>query len=539
MSLSKKTILILLTISVIFSISAGITFYSLDASEEDALIINALGRQRMLSQVMAKSSLSNDLISGTKSLIEEGPSEYKAAKEIFEKTLNAMKLGGDYPSNLTQTEYSSVNAIKDRAAQRKIIQIEASMAVFIGSIERLLKASSGSNEAKLAIHAVLIESNHLRGVSNDLVSIYTSIAAQNQTNIFNTMVVMLIVVFTMLILLGIFLKTFIFNRIDQTVHSLKEIASGDGDLTRRLDASRKDELGRLAYEFNEFTQKIYSLVIEVQTVGSRLATETREIKTMVDQTNQSIVNQQSDIEEVASAMEEMTATVVEVSSNTVIAQQHAQYVTEQATQGSGTVTNTVSTIYEMTTDIAKVAEVINQLNQDSSAIGSVMNVIQEIAEQTNLLALNAAIEAARAGEQGRGFAVVADEVRTLATRTQSSTADIRMMVERIQQGSNDAVRVMNTSQEKVEKSVVEINSSNESLTAISKAVSDIEVLSNQIAHATDEQSTVANSINNNIHTINISALDTVETMNNLSQNANKLTELATNMDNLVSQFKVS
>jgi len=539
MSLSKKTILILLTISVIFSISAGITFYSLDASEEDALIINALGRQRMLSQVMAKSSLSNDLISGTKSLIEEGPSEYKAAKEIFEKTLNAMKLGGDYPSNLTQTEYSSVNAIKDRAAQRKIIQIEASMAIFIGSIERLLKASSGSNEAKLAIHAVLIESNHLRGVSNDLVSIYTSIAAQNQTNIFNTMVVMLIVVFTMLILLGIFLKTFIFNRIDQTVHSLKEIASGDGDLTRRLDASRKDELGRLAYEFNEFTQKIHSLVIEVQTAGSRLATETREIKTMVDQTNQSIVNQQSDIEEVASAMEEMTATVVEVSSNTVIAQQHAQYVTEQATQGSGTVTNTVSTIYEMTTDIAKVAEVINQLNQDSSAIGSVMNVIQEIAEQTNLLALNAAIEAARAGEQGRGFAVVADEVRTLATRTQSSTADIRMMVERIQQGSNDAVRVMNTSQEKVEKSVVEINSSNESLTAISKAVSDIEVLSNQIAHATDEQSTVANSINNNIHTINISALDTVETMNNLSQNANKLTELATNMDNLVSQFKVS
>ena len=541
MSLSNKTILILLSISVIFSASAAITFYSLNDSKEDALIINALGRQRMLSQAMAKASLGHAAAksdAGTDNpLLNSSKNDYQNAKEIFQKTLRAMKQGGEYPSDLKQTKLASVDIIGGDAILSKIVQIEKTFDQFTRTVDRLLKAPPGAKSSS-ATQAVLQESNQLRKVSNDLVSLYTEIASQNHRNIFNTMIVMLIVVFSMLIFLGVFFKLSIFKRIDHTVDSLREIARGDGDLTRRLDSSRPDELGKLAEEFNAFTGKIQALVCQVQAAGSKLADETGKMENTVQQTSQSVIHQQSEIEQVASAMEQMKASVDEVSNNTTVAKENVQHVTDQASSGRKTVSTTVSSINEMSMDIEKVAHVIGQLNQDSTEIGAVMNVIQSIAEQTNLLALNAAIEAARAGEQGRGFAVVADEVRTLATRTQSSTEDIRVMIERIQLGSGDAVNVMQTSQVKVEKSVTEVTSANESLNSITTAISEIETLSNQIAYSADEQSKVATSINNNIHAINISAVETVDTMQNLTENTGDLAALASNLDRLVSQFKV-
>ena len=702
MTLSNKSILILLFISIVFSISAGITFYSLGASEEDAVIVNALGRQRMLTQAMAKSSLgyasarseiaglenqisrldsyitnmravytsnvvpvaksnnidlvmsdggdshaglpfpasfarmvnariaesheysvdiiaeqpinpaqglktdidkaawkalnenpdsifrqpvekggklvlqfytpdkasveacvschvnmqnrsvnlgdtlgirrfelplSDDIAIG-KALLNPSIEEYEIARDIFQKTLLAMKQGGEFPADMQQTEFVQVHAIQAEGVSQLIEELEALFAQFTVSVDQLLNAKPGSTKARLATQRILSESNQLRKLSDDLANVYTGIANQHQSTIFNTMIVMLIVVFSLFVLLGLFFKLSVFKRIDQTVESLREIASGDGDLTRRLDSSQNDELGNLAGEFNTFTQKIQDLVSRVQNAGSQLALASGQMETVVEQTSQGIIKQQHDIESVATAMNEMTATVEEVSNHTVTAQEDAQRVATQASNGRNTVTQTVNTINDMSSDITRVSGVINKLDKDSVEIGTVMDVIQGIAEQTNLLALNAAIEAARAGEQGRGFAVVADEVRTLASRTQSSTEDIRAMIERLQQGSKDAVQVMQTSQEKVEKSVEEAKSADDSLNTITNTVGDIKQLSAQIAHSTEEQTKVATAINTNIHAINGSAVETVETINNLSSNTRELAALAINMNQLVSQFKV-
>ncbi|MCP4389241.1 MAG: HAMP domain-containing protein [Gammaproteobacteria bacterium] len=528
MTLSNKLLVMLAGILLVFSIAAAMTLLSLENSKQDAQIVNALGRQRMLTQAMAKSALG----------YSAGMAEYQAAKEIFKGTLAAMKNGGEYPADLKQSRFNGVPAIVDETAQRKILEIEASFASFTDTAEQFLQGAPGSDGAQLVLGEVLTRSNALRKLSNDLVEIYAAIANQNHANIFNTMLAMLIVVTLIVALAGYYSRFHVMVRLSQTVASLREIARGDGDLTRRLDASGKDELGQLATAFNEFTEKIHDLVSRVQQSGGQLAQASENLQSVADQASQGSVEQLRDIGQVAHSMEEMTTSVQEVSRNTWSAHESAQRVDEQAVNGREVVTRTVETIREMSTDIGQVSSVVNRLDHESADIGTVLDVIRGIAEQTNLLALNAAIEAARAGEQGRGFAVVADEVRTLASRTQSSTEDIQQMIEKLQQGTGEAVKVMIRNQEKMEQSVAVVNQADEALNEIVSSVAGIKDLSTQIASTSEQQSQVAAGISGNVSSINQSAEVTVNTMNDLTSNASELSGLATRMDKLVGQFKV-
>ena len=237
-------------------------------------------------------------------------------------------------------------------------------------------------------------------------------------------------------------------------------------------------------------------------------------------------------------MNEMTATVQEVASHAAHAAEAATSARDEAQGGQRVVSANIDAIQRLADEVMQTAELINRLAEDSNAIGTVLDVIRGIAEQTNLLALNAAIEAARAGEQGRGFAVVADEVRTLAQRTQESTSEIQDMIERLQAGARNAVEAMEKGRAGAESSVRQAVTAGESLQAINQAVAAISDMNLQIATAAEEQSAVAEEINRNITTINMVADETAVGAEQTAEASQELARLAMNLQRIVSQFRV-
>jgi methyl-accepting chemotaxis protein len=237
-------------------------------------------------------------------------------------------------------------------------------------------------------------------------------------------------------------------------------------------------------------------------------------------------------------MNEMAATVQEVSRNAQYAADGALKADEEARNGAAVVTETIAAINSLSGNVENASEVIQRLEAESENIGSVLDVIRGIAEQTNLLALNAAIEAARAGEQGRGFAVVADEVRTLASRTQQSTSEIQEMIERLQQGSKNAVAVMEEGRRQTQAGVEQAARAGQTLQDITAAITSIRDLNTQIASAAEQQASVAEEINRSIVSINEVADETSLGMREAAMSSNQLTQYASQLQSLVERFEV-
>ena len=317
-----------------------------------------------------------------------------------------------------------------------------------------------------------------------------------------------------------------------------DIAVGEGDLTQRLEVHGRDELAQLGNNFNKFVARVHELVKQVAGATAQLAAAAEELTATSEQTRSNVARQQSETDQVATAMNEMTATAQEVARNAADAADAASGADGDTRTGQRVVNQTISAIRELVGEVENATGVIHRLEVDSEEIGKVLDVIRGIAEQTNLLALNAAIEAARAGEQGRGFAVVADEVRTLAQRTQESTREIQEMIERLQGGARNAVEVMGESQKRAHHTVERAAEADTSLKAITEAVARINEMNAQIASAAEEQTAVAEEINRNVVNISQAVSDTTQGAEHTAQASDELARLAADLQHRVGQFRV-
>ena len=321
------------------------------------------------------------------------------------------------------------------------------------------------------------------------------------------------------------------------VNELLTVASS-GDLTHRLDDSAQDEFGLLARNCNTLIGNLKELITAINVRAEQLAAASEQTSAVTAQTTHSIQDQKSQIGQVATATTEMHSTsqlVVQNAEDTLSQIRHADAEAENVRQISLENKNTIEILSR---DVQEAADVINKLHQDSASIGGILDVIRGVADQTNLLALNAAIEAARAGEQGRGFAVVADEVRTLASRTQESTQEINAMIEVLQAGAEKAVSVMNQGKEQTAACVAQTEKATQALDIISDAVHKAHDVSSQIEQSAREQNTVSQEISEKLETIVSIAEETTVGAQQTSESSHEVARLAEELQQSIRQFKV-
>ncbi|WP_394185596.1 methyl-accepting chemotaxis protein [Pseudoalteromonas tetraodonis] len=326
--------------------------------------------------------------------------------------------------------------------------------------------------------------------------------------------------------------------IKRMVQSLDDIAKGEGDLTRRLEIDTHDEIGQLGESFNVFVSKLHSIIAGVVDVTSDVKTASSDINTQTLLIEDKLLKHNHETDLVATAITEMSATSHEVAQNTTQVAVSTQAATKEVANAQDCVDVSLSEVSNLMGEINQAAEQVNSLSEQSKKINSVLSVIGGIAEQTNLLALNAAIEAARAGEQGRGFAVVADEVRSLASRTQDSTLEINEMLSELHNLVTAAVGAMQASQQSCNRSVESSRAISESLGAVTTSVTTINDMSTQIATAATEQSSVTEEINRNVYAIQEIVNELTQSSKTTSSVSQHLAGRGQNLGDLVGQFKI-
>ncbi|MEV3829685.1 methyl-accepting chemotaxis protein [Aeromonas allosaccharophila] len=339
-------------------------------------------------------------------------------------------------------------------------------------------------------------------------------------------------------LMGMLLAGSVSRPLNELARLFKELGSGDGDLTQRLKVEGRDELSQVATGFNNFVAKIHGSIEQVAENSRQLADTANEVANKAQLTQHNCTAQRDRTVQVATAIHEMGATVSEIAGNASLAAEVARQANDQADAGAVVVAQARHGIVGLSGEIEQVAVVIESLASQTDSIGSILETIRSISEQTNLLALNAAIEAARAGEQGRGFAVVADEVRNLANRSAASTAEIQGMINRLQEQSARAVSAMAQGRNQSLEVVSQADEANAALGQITAHITQINDMNIQVATATEEQSSVVGEINRNVEDINQLTMETADIAHQLTESSRSLQQLSGQLDKLVGNFRL-
>lgn len=340
------------------------------------------------------------------------------------------------------------------------------------------------------------------------------------------------------IIIGFFIKT-ITSPLKRTVRAMKNLSKGEGDLTQRLPEEGSFELILLSRYFNQFVASIQSIMLNISDAGSQVSSAASQLSTSVHHIDDSLNQQQLDVDMLATAMTEMLATVEEVASRTVEANDASRQAATEANSSHAIISENVDEANQLASQIESASNVVQQLADDARNVDTVLEVIRGVAEQTNLLALNAAIEAARAGEQGRGFAVVADEVRSLSLRTHESTLEIQNIVEKLQQGAQNIVTVMNQGTVKANNASQLSTQAGVALNRINSEVHTIEEMNQHIATAAEEQTVTVNDINRNVVSLNDMASSVSQESNQMASSSKELRDVSENLINMINRFKLA
>lgn len=329
------------------------------------------------------------------------------------------------------------------------------------------------------------------------------------------------------------------NPIQQVREQMEDMAAGEGDLTIRLQVKGEDEVADLANAFNAFTEKLRGIIQTLQNHISQLVDATSQINVVADQTQSQTIAQQNELSGVVVAINNLSSGSAQVVTNTSEAANSAGLANQEAQHAMAIMQTTIERIQSVASEVESTSTAVDELGAKSDQIGVVLEVIRTISEQTNLLALNAAIEAARAGEQGRGFAVVADEVRGLAARTHDSIGEIQEIIDQLQSGTSNVMRQMNSVRENAVSSVQPVTEAGDTIKSITQAVEGITQLNGEIASTAETQSQTASDVDNNILNINTMASESTQNAETLARATTTLAQLGDELQQLASQFKVN
>lgn len=455
----------------------------------------------------------------------------------------AVQMGEKIKANLDQQaalaplQSQTLKDIKQRLQKHLDLSSQLTRQMIDGSVD-FSKLASMSEKKRAAEDALATALKAFRDDSHQ--SFINTVTETKETEASNLKVgaVIGLVTIVVLLIVALSITTSVLHNVKAISNSLQNIAQGEGDLTQRLPQTSRDELGDLVHWFNVFIDKLHGTIGNVVEVIQPLMKVAQELNTVASETARTTADQSSASELVSRSMSDMLDSVTNVAHNASAAAQAATDADGKAKEGYSIVQSTVESINDLAEAVERAAEVISKLETDSESVGNILGVIKGVAEQTNLLALNAAIEAARAGEQGRGFAVVADEVRTLASRTQDSTHEIQSVIEQLQGAAQSAVSVMEQGKERARISVDKAVTTGESLKTITTNVASITDMNQQIASTTEEQKHFAESIEKNISSMRDASKASEQRTETVSTLSNSLEDLARQLHLVATQFRV-